>query len=269
GLLADAYPDLKLIPIRMKEETAIEEFDEAHKWLGSYATWRAAMFVRLFPENILMPSLKRHKTPAFSILADDLRGLNRIVPSRFISAIHTYYRYFNDVCDLDLATLKCFDAVSNVFEESESINLYASESARPVTFLFAMTSRTRTLYWSVLDPSFPEYGQTYWRQLTGFKNEISELIGCTVYKTPAERRLLYLFARTTSDGVEKVEYLRFDLERGTWDTNSEELSLNVQTDQTSFNRVDLLPTGEGDLPTIFITFPDQSRYRVSLGRKGT
>jgi hypothetical protein len=56
GILLDQYPNLRLIG---------ENFDEEWKWIGSYATWRAAMFVLLYPENILLPSLRRVQTPAF------------------------------------------------------------------------------------------------------------------------------------------------------------------------------------------------------------
>jgi Tc toxin complex TcA C-terminal TcB-binding domain len=34
-------------------------FDEEWKWLGSYATWRSAMFVYLYPENLLLPEYRR------------------------------------------------------------------------------------------------------------------------------------------------------------------------------------------------------------------
>ncbi len=40
-------------------------FEDEWKWLGSYATWRAAMFVQLYPENILMPELKNKNTKLF------------------------------------------------------------------------------------------------------------------------------------------------------------------------------------------------------------
>ncbi|HEY9284961.1 MAG TPA: neuraminidase-like domain-containing protein [Pyrinomonadaceae bacterium] len=41
-------------------------FEEEWKWLGSYATWRSAMFVFLYPENVLMPSLYRNGSWTFN-----------------------------------------------------------------------------------------------------------------------------------------------------------------------------------------------------------
>ena len=56
GQLKDTYPKLSL---------HADDFDEEWKWIGSYATWRSAMFVFLYPENILMPSFRKRQTPAF------------------------------------------------------------------------------------------------------------------------------------------------------------------------------------------------------------
>ena len=43
-------------------------FVEEWRWLGSYATWRSAMFTYLYPENLLLPELRRaiegHPDPA-------------------------------------------------------------------------------------------------------------------------------------------------------------------------------------------------------------
>ena len=36
-----------------------EDFAEQWTWLGSYATWRTAMFTYLYPENLLIPELRR------------------------------------------------------------------------------------------------------------------------------------------------------------------------------------------------------------------
>ena len=49
GQLQDTYPTLAL---------DAEDFDQEWQWIGSYATWRAAMFVFLYPENLLEPELR-------------------------------------------------------------------------------------------------------------------------------------------------------------------------------------------------------------------
>lgn len=41
------------------EPASAETFAEEWRWLGSYATWRSAMFTYLYPENLLLPELRR------------------------------------------------------------------------------------------------------------------------------------------------------------------------------------------------------------------
>ena len=36
-----------------------DNFDEEWRWLGAYGTWRTAMFVFLYPENVLLPRLRK------------------------------------------------------------------------------------------------------------------------------------------------------------------------------------------------------------------
>lgn len=47
-------------------------FDARWRWLRSYATWQAAQWVLLYPENFLIPSLRKNMSPPFDALLDDL-----------------------------------------------------------------------------------------------------------------------------------------------------------------------------------------------------
>jgi hypothetical protein len=67
-----------------------EFFDREWAWMGSYATWRAAMFVFGYPENLLLPSLREVHEPrrpqdptvAFLTLTDNLRGVQNLTPQQ-------------------------------------------------------------------------------------------------------------------------------------------------------------------------------------------
>lgn len=268
GLLADAYPWLKLVPAKRKLETAVAEFDEAWTWIGSYATWRAAIFVFLYPENILLPSLKRRQTPAFRQLTDDFRGTPRLSATRFAASLTRFYDYFNDVCGLTLQA--CQGARSNVYEENELGNdVVASATAKRVECLFATTGRG-ALYWSVVDDTNPEWGQTYWRQLKGFKNDLAQLAGCAVFRTSSRHRFLYLFARTTRDGRDTLEFLRLDLERGGWDADATEIAIDDARTQKSFT-VAVKPRTESDeatAPSVYLRYADGSEYLYTIGQRG-
>ena len=65
--------------------TNIVSFDEEWQWMGTYATWRSAMGVFLFPENFLQPAMRPlppaspGQTHAFKEqLVEPLRGLLRL-----------------------------------------------------------------------------------------------------------------------------------------------------------------------------------------------
>jgi hypothetical protein len=48
-------------------------FDLGWQWLGSHESWRSAMLVFLYPENVLTPSAWSHPTAGFTALLVDLR----------------------------------------------------------------------------------------------------------------------------------------------------------------------------------------------------
>lgn len=53
------------------------DFDGEWKWLGTYASWRGAMWVFLYPENLLNPGLRKSgRTKAFETIVSALRGLD-------------------------------------------------------------------------------------------------------------------------------------------------------------------------------------------------
>ena len=73
-----------------RDKESQEEFDEELRWMGSYANWYSAMQVFLYPENLLLPTLrpvptlppsehtpsvmeKETQTHAFRELIEDLR----------------------------------------------------------------------------------------------------------------------------------------------------------------------------------------------------
>lgn len=55
--------------------TRTQTFGEEWQWLGSYATWRSAMFVFLYPENVLFPSLIRDGSAEFNIALGIISGV--------------------------------------------------------------------------------------------------------------------------------------------------------------------------------------------------
>ncbi|MEO7242015.1 MAG: neuraminidase-like domain-containing protein, partial [Variovorax sp.] len=78
-----------------------DHFDEQWQWIGSYATWRAAMQVFLYPENALRPTLRVRRSPAFDALVSNLRKVKgQLTPQAAEREAAAYADYFADVCSL-------------------------------------------------------------------------------------------------------------------------------------------------------------------------
>src|SRR5262249_20396863 len=77
-------------------------FDDEWTWLGSYATWRAAMFVFLYPENVLLSTLRQRQTPMFLKLVDELRNDAQVTPEDACQAGKAYSQYFGDILGLSV-----------------------------------------------------------------------------------------------------------------------------------------------------------------------
>jgi hypothetical protein len=75
-----------------------QAFDQEWRWLGSYANWRAAMFAFLYPENLLLPSLRQDQTGAFTRLAGKLQEGGRLTSAAARAAAAAY------LSDLDADT---------------------------------------------------------------------------------------------------------------------------------------------------------------------
>ncbi|GAB7109662.1 hypothetical protein JCM4814A_79770 [Streptomyces phaeofaciens JCM 4814] len=63
------------------EPGSAADFDEECSWMGSHEAWRAAMFVFSYPEDLLLPTLRRGSagpTEAFRALLNTVRGRPRL-----------------------------------------------------------------------------------------------------------------------------------------------------------------------------------------------
>lgn len=77
--------ELAVVPKKYNEY----DFDKEWKWMGSYATWRGAMFAFGYPENYLLPTLrprmigdKEEWTKAFTALVKAVRQAWRLTPNK-------------------------------------------------------------------------------------------------------------------------------------------------------------------------------------------
>ncbi len=219
-------------------ELNLDYFDEKWTWLGSYAPWRAAMFVFLYPENILLPSLRKWQTPAFQTLVTNTRSSRALTPGNACDEATQYAQYLQDICTLRVeATCTSRTRLTRGDECNRADNGY-----RCLLYMFGRGGLTGKVYWSAHDfQDGSDYAQTIWTPIAGPDgvpiqdwDNIEDIIGAVPYQTTSNRRFIFLFARKRDASTRKETLIcaKYDLENLTWQT--ELISLDVST---------LLPNG--------------------------
>jgi hypothetical protein len=84
---------LELLPRAVLIDQA--SYDPAWQWIGSYATWRAAVLVFLYPEVVAVPGLRPigNQTPAFRDLVRKSSGTRRVSPEVACQLAKEYVDY--------------------------------------------------------------------------------------------------------------------------------------------------------------------------------
>jgi hypothetical protein len=204
GLLAEAYPQLAL---------DADEFDAEWTWIGGYANWRAAMFVFLYPENLLVPSLRHRRTPAFAALVDGLRANNAIGPAQACDAAATYGDYFRDVAGLSLVAACQAETRLHTGDCRNRTEL----ADRSLLYLFATGENTKTVYWSAVDPVEAtinaDFAQTFWETVPGFDPGIL-FLAAVPFVTSSGDRYIYLFGHDRSQ--QKLLYVKYSRDSESW-----------------------------------------------------
>jgi hypothetical protein len=175
SLRTGQFKQLATIPLSL----IADNFDEEWKWIGSYATWRAAMFVFLYPENILQPSLLPYKTQVFEELITNTRA-KRLDPANACKEAETYAKYFRDICSLEIeATCQAF----TVMYTGEGCDRQQTDT-RSMFYMFGRAPSGK-IYWSAYDAGnkSSEYNQTVWKEVRKFSDlEVVRIIGAMPYR---------------------------------------------------------------------------------------
>lgn len=208
-------------------------FDEEWQWIGSYATFRAATFVFIYPENILQPSLLKYKTPVFADLVKNTRTV-RLSPASACNAAETYAAYFQDVCSLEIqATCQA----ATVVYSGDGCD--REQSIPQVMFYMFAKAASGKLYWSAYSAAgyAPGYAQTFWAEINGFGDiGAGRIIGAMPYRKlvedksniigyAAQSSYIHLFCLTGEAGKQTLQLARLNLDDfGSWDATLYPLS---------------------------------------------
>jgi sugar lactone lactonase YvrE len=225
GQLQDTYPLLSI------NAGTITQFEEEWQWMGSYSTWRAAQFVFMYPENLLMPSYRKRQSPAFRDMVDALRQ-NPTIDLREINRQgHSFYQYFQDISQIQLEA-SCY---TRSLRDDDDPSGIPSINYDNLLYLFGTGPVTKSLYYSTIDingqADLPN--QSCWSKINGFeKVQIIKLVGTAVYAPDKideaqlpQDRFIYVFALVIKENEKKLVYIKFNLDKAEWDTDLSDLKV--------------------------------------------
>lgn len=252
SLMKDSHPNLNLIRDQYT-------FDEEWKWIGSYATWRAAMFVFMYPENLLYPTLRREQTPGFQKLVKRLRDNKRLTPKEACSAAKEYSEYLRDMANLLVeATVD-----TQILVHKEGCQPHEKDYQATVFFKFARSPISNKIYWSATKPD--NYNEdTFWEEVPDVEGEVTQIFGAAVYRY-YKGDYIYLFYKRVKEDKRLLTFIRYDLNKLVWDTP---IDLEIPEKDRDFQAVVMQRFTEKNPPHITIQYDQFKCYFQSMDKSG-
>ena len=202
------------------------DFSQEWQWLGSYASWRAAVFVFIYPENLLYPTLKRKQSPAFVALAEAVQNANRFTPEDACDAAKEYQEYMKDIEQLEMicsTTTRSNDYANDPHAccgDESMINTWR-------TFFFGQGPSGK-VYWSYKDSTDnSSEAHSFWEAVPIEQAEIKPL-GCYALGERGGnpwapvKLALFLFYSFMDSGKLKMGYIKKDVLKPGSDWNDEQ-----------------------------------------------
>ena len=237
------------------------DFDAEWTWMGSYATWRAAILVLLFPENLLDPTLREQLTPGFQALIKCIQQsatLTAVQASQFAAQYDAYYR---DVCSLQVQA---------------SCDVTAGPAPQTtLLYMFGIAANSQTAYWSTYNKADQSgYAQTFWEPIPGLGSQQLVSLSAATSLTDPNGKLwvLLVFIANTSSGL-TLAVTRYDTTgQGAWEQQVYPLPVLPQwtsfTAQLGYQGSAQFGQSSGTPPGIVVT-AGQSQYENYLNADGT
>ena len=197
-----------------------DDFDRQWQWLGSYGSWRGAMFAFLYPENLLHPGLRSCQTPVFRQLVEELRSNPITSDEQARQAADIYSDYLRDVCSLKIEA--CIIA-SACLSEHGCFPLDDEEECR-YKFLFGRSETSGKVYWAAQRQDGPNDSifQTFWREIPALEGTV-RLIGATLDLSKSKPGSILLFAQIADEGELSIVLARYSFGKGLWKNEYETL----------------------------------------------
>ena len=255
------------------------EFDSKWKWLGSYATWRAALLVFVYPEVLLLPVTRPDawRTPAFDVLAATVSATTRVAPELACRAAAAYSTYYQDICTLAVeATCQTLTIINQV----DACHAAAMPDAHYLMYMFARGGLTNRIYWCAYNPDAKpqDHAQGKWTELAAASapasspasarraNGISRLIGAVPFVTLSGDGYICLFVQTVEFGRWSIALFRFRITTQEWEQSSIDLPPPL-TDRLFKATIVQNNQAENDAPGLLIQYADGSIFTGRLNRQ--
>ncbi len=204
GIFDDFVADFVLIAPDFKKEC---------EWLGTYSSWRSAMFVFLYPENLLYPTIKRLQSPKFIELSQKLQAANRFSPENACDAAKEYDKYLQDMQELKLI---CSTSARCLYNTATAHDCCDKNGTiyREETYTFAQ-GKSGIPYWCIKQSKDWD-GLDFWQTLPIETKNIT-MIGCTTFGTRWDGWIelplaLYLFYSYKENGKTKIAFIKKPLQ---------------------------------------------------------
>ncbi len=208
GQLEDTHHDWSL---------AAESFDEEWKWLGHYASWRSAMLVFLYPENLLQPTLRRRQTPVFRAMVRNTRNSAQFTPKEACALAETYSQYSRDVNNLRPEA----SVIARTHTVAGECGAKTGKGERHFVYLFAQSEISKKVYMARYEEG-DWYEQSHWEEVPGL-NQVLNVAGACVYAVTPDERYIYLFVKMQDGRNEALVYTRYDLQNDAWTGENNQL----------------------------------------------
>lgn len=201
---ASLYPDLTLHG---------NNFASEWRWMGEYGSWRSAIFVFMYPENLLYPSLRSpvQQSHAFQALLGEVRDSSPLTPDVARQIAGRYQTYFYDVTHLTVeasATVRGrMNADGSFSRQPDSLGAVGD-----VIICFA-TSPSGAVYYCLRDLATGSIARTFWNPIPTWK-DIKRFHGAALYLAQDSTLYVVLVAGASQKaGNVALQVMRMDLSK--------------------------------------------------------
>jgi|GEM_PF-746717 len=232
-----------------------EHFNEEWMWMGSYETWKAALGVFLYPENLLLPRLRYQATPAFRSLLNSLQANRRLTPIMARTLATEYADYLYDVCNLQV-------------QASCTVETTVEGQPRRHFYMFALGEKSSQIYWCFLLPSMHlTKTEIFWDVVPVSDVEgVVKIIAATPFRISENEQYVFLFLSKRQRRTTELTVIKYDLLKRRW--VDDQLSLESPHQSSEFTAVVKQTNNTDRSPHVIFRLLDGTIYERYLNEDG-